>query len=281
MVTEARRIVADPAIVSAAPKVDGTGLDVTVLSGQHPSLLNSSALPVTVSTGQRPQGMFTRQADTPQFWGGARYNSPVGGCSTGFAVSVGGIARDLSAGHCGTAPQTVSIPGQPNPTGTIVSDNKPRDTLLINFSGGVSGRIYTGAFNSASSVGVGGAANDFVGNLVCTGGASSGEHCGITVRVVDEFVNVGYIIGPETRASYPSATCAVAPGDSGGPAYSYRADGRIDARGTISAGITGTATCPGIVANGSSTVWYAPLLRPAGDPQIGSLQFYGAAVILG
>jgi len=128
-------------------------------------------------------------------------------------------------------------------------------------------------------VGVGGVVADFVSNFICTGGASSGEHCGIQVPTVNEFVNVGHVIWPETRAALPAGQCAVAPGDSDRPAYSYRSDGRVDARGTNSAGIIGTATCPGDVPNGSNTVWYAPLLWPTGDPQIGSLQHYGVGIL--
>lgn len=65
-----------------------------------------------------------------------------------------------------------------------------------------------------------GAFSDFVGDVVCTGGSSSGEHCGETVRAVDQFADIGYVIGPETEATLPAGECAVAPGDSGGPAYS-------------------------------------------------------------
>jgi hypothetical protein len=188
---------------------------------------------------------------------------------------------EISAGHCGANGQGATIPGQPSPTGTILADSNARDTLAINYPAGVSGAIYNGPWNSSTGVRVGGAVADYVGNFICTGGASSGEHCGIQVQAVNQFVNVGYVIGPETRAALPAGQCASAPGDSGGPAYSYRSDGRVDARGTISAGITGTATCPGVVPNGSSTVWYAPLLRPAGDSQIGSLQYYGVGILTG
>jgi hypothetical protein len=36
-----------------------------------------------------------------------------------------------------------------------------------------------------------------------------------------------------------------------------------------------------VVPNGSNVVFYAPLLRPAGDPQIGALQFYGVGILTG
>lgn len=292
LVAEAQRLAADARVATTAPKVDGSGVEVTVTAGEAgksptagprtgTDVLGSARVPLTITTGQRPENMFSRQNDIPAFWGGSRYNSPVGGCSNGFAINQAPIIYEISAGHCGSNGQAANIPGQPTPTGIIERDNNPRDTLIIRYSAGVAGAIYNGPWNSATGVGVGGAVSDFVGNLICTGGASSGEHCNIPVQAVNEFVNVGYIIGPETRAALPSGQCAVAPGDSGGPAYSYRSDGRVNARGTISAGITGTANCPGVVPNGSSTVWYAPLLRPAGDPQIGSLQFYGVGILTG
>jgi hypothetical protein len=45
----------------------------------------------------------------------------------------------------------------------------------------------------------------------------------------------------------------------------------------MSAGRFGTATC-GTDTNGSNTVLYAPLFRPAGDPQIGALTANGVAI---
>jgi hypothetical protein len=280
----------DSRVAEVAPKADGSGLDVTVTSTAHAAgtvdALATSAIPLTIKTGQKPQSLFSRQADTPPFWGGSRYNTPVGGCSNGFGLSVSGSANvfEISAGHCGSNGQAANIPGQPTPTGTIQSKSTCRDTLLINYPSGVAGRIYTGAYNSSSSTNVIGATSDFVGNLIETGGASSGEHFNIPVQAVDVFAAIGGIpcttVGPLTRAGYSTATCAVAPGDSGGPAYSYSGSS-VFGRGTITAGNLGSAVCPGVVSNGGNTVWYAPLVRPAGDPQIGSLQFYGVGILTG
>ncbi|HVQ94555.1 MAG TPA: hypothetical protein VMU51_26195 [Mycobacteriales bacterium] len=283
LVAEAQRIAADPRVGSVAAKPDGSGLAVTLAAGAKAGavdLLGTARIPLTVSTGQRPEAL-NRQADIPQFWGGARYNSPVGGCSNGFALSVAGAANvfEISAGHCGANGNGVVIPGQPNPTGVVLADVNARDTLAIQYPAGVAPVIYNGPFNSNTGVLVGGAVSDFVGELVCTGGASSGEHCGIQVLAVDVFVNIGIVIGPETFAALPAGQCAVAPGDSGGPVYSYRTDGRVNGRGTVSAGQTGTAVCPGVVPGGSNVVFYAPLLRPAGDPQVGALQFYGVGIL--
>lgn len=225
-------------------------------------VLRTARLPLSLSTASRP-ALLNRQNDFAPYWGGARYYAS-GGCSTGFGVYWNDARQILSAGHCGSNGQVAYDGGGPtNTMGPIINDNNPRDTLMIRVAAG--GRIYTGPYNAATSIGVGGAASDYVGNYVCTGGASSGEHCSIRVSVVNQFVNIGYVIGPMTQANHVTAgACAAAPGDSGGPVYSYRSDGRVDARGTISAGVTGTAVCPGVVANGSRTVWYAPAAAAGG-----------------
>jgi len=284
LTAEAKRVAADPRVASAAPKVDGSGLDVKVTAAvrraDQPDLLGTARFPLDVTASEQPKALISRQDDTPAFWGGSRYQGPVGGCTNGFALSVPGIANiyEITAGHCGSDGQGVTVPGQPSPTGTILADVNDRDTMVIAYPSGVSGAIYTGPFDSSTAVAVGGAVADFVGNWVCTGGSFSGEHCNINVLGVNQFVNVGYVIGPETLGVQVNGTCAAAPGDSGGPVYSLRSDGRVDARGIISAGFMGTP-CPGLSPTGSVIVWYAPLLRPAGDSQFGALQYYGVGVV--
>ena len=89
-------------------------------------------------------------------------------------------------------------------------------------------------------------------------------------------------VGPLDEAVLVSQ-CVVGPGDSGGPVYSYASSSgpSVNGRGTITAGYGTAATCPGASAPvaGWDTVLYAPLLRPAGDPQIGSLQFWGITLL--
>src|SRR5262249_24811421 len=125
---------------TSAPKADGSGLEVTVTTPQRTGTdaMDTARVPLSVTNGQRPQNMYSRQNDVPLFWGGSRYNSPVGGCSNGFALSVPGSANvyEICAGHCGDNGQGASIPGQPSPTGTITADNNARDTLAINYPAG-------------------------------------------------------------------------------------------------------------------------------------------------
>jgi hypothetical protein len=291
LVAEAKRLAAAPGVVEASPKADGSGVNVVVAAtagsaAQLPPAVAASRFPLTVTTGRRPSAMFSRQADTPPFWGGSRYNSPVGGCSNGFALSVPNTANvfELSAGHCGDNNQNVTIPGQTSPTGTITNKQQCRDNMAIYYPAGVAGRVYTGAFNSSSSARVSASTSDFVGDLVVSSGATSGENFNIPVQAVDVFGSVNGIpcstVGPLTQAGFSNRNCADAPGDSGGPVYSYASDGSVIGRGTVTSGIRGSGDCANSTL-GSDVMWYAPLRRPAGDSQIGSLQNYGINLLGG
>ena len=74
--------------------------------------------------------------------------------------------------------------------------------------------------------------------MVSAGGASSGEHLNIPIQATALFTTAAEIpcssVGPLTKAGYPSATCAVALGDSSGPVYVPAGDGTVFARGTWS-----------------------------------------------
>jgi hypothetical protein len=291
LVARAHGLATQAGVTEAAPRADGSGLNVTVTASTSATgrraIQAATSMPMTITTGQRSQALFSRQADIPPFWGGSRYFSPVGGCTNGFALSVPGAPNvyEISAGHCGENGQPANIPGQAAPTGTILAKVQCRDNLAISYPAGVAGRIYNGPFNSSASTGVAGATPDFVGNLIETGGSSSGEHFNIPVLAVDLFASVGGIpcaaVGPLDAAGLPGNQCVVAPGDSGGPTYSYLSyPANVLARGTVTSGFA-NANCPGVSPIGSNTVFYAPLLRPAGDPQIGSLQNYGVGILTG
>jgi hypothetical protein len=201
-------------------------------------------------------------------------------------MKLGSVLYMMTAAHCTPLDNSVLIPGQPFPTGSFSNVSTCRDTALINYPAGINNRIYTGPFDAPSqdNAQISGVTPDFVGNLIVTGGASSGEHFGIQVTTngVDVFESVGGIscgaVGPLTEAFSQTSSCAQAPGDSGGPVYSYLGDGTVVVRGTITGGNSGVA-CPGEVATGGTEVLYAPLVRPLGDPQIGSVSFYDAAVL--
>jgi hypothetical protein len=282
LVQQAQRLATVPGVNEVAPNADGSGLAVTVAGRlrqtDRAGLQAGTTIPLTMTDGQQPRAMAGRQADTQNYWGGSRYNTRVGGCTNGIPVVIGGVYFMMSAAHCGNPGDAANIPGQPTPTGTIKGPSPCRDTTLIDYQGAVQPRSYSGAFDSTSSVEILGAASDFVGNRVATSGASSGEHKNVPVLAVDVFATFTGIacqsVGPMTKAGYSTATCAVAPGDSGGPVYVYVGP-NVKALGTITAA-NGAVICPGMFPSGGNTVYYAPLMRPAGDPQFGSLTYYGA-----
>jgi len=291
LVTEARRLAGTGRVVSAAPATDGSGVAVTVDGALGPaarsSLRAKSRIPLFITRGTRLRATSTRQADTVPFWGGSLYLTNFGQCTNGIPVMLGSVAYMMTAGHCRTegGGPSVLIPGQTFPTGNFSNVSACRDTALINYPGTIDSRIYTGPFDTSTvnNAQIGGVTPDFVGNLIVTGGASSGEHFGIAVTKTDDFESsVGGAscdpVGPLTEAFSTSNSCVQAPGDSGGPVYSYTDNGTVLARGTITGGNSGTP-CPGNVATGGFEVIYAPLVRPRGDTNIGSLSFYGAVLL--
>jgi hypothetical protein len=284
MLAETQRLAADPQVRSVGPEVDGSGLTIHVTTSGRQAIqsgtgpLGTTKMPLHLESGPAPSALL-RQNDVSPYWGGAWYTTPSSpGCSTGFAVFWQGLDHMLSAGHCGNNGQ-IAIDGGGNPAvdtmGTVFNDVPGRDTLMIDTPS--QGNIYIGAWNSNTGVDVVGATSDFVGNLVCTGGARSGEHCGIPITHVNQW-DEGYF--PLTRAAFSTATCAAAGGDSGAPVYHYASGSTVIGRGTISTGRRGTATCPNAPTwDSSNVVYYAPLLRPAGGPTVGSLQYYGASIL--
>jgi hypothetical protein len=302
LVAEARRLAGDSrVVVGASAKPDGSGLNVTVTTSTRPAseraLQASSSIPLAIKTGKRSPAFYSRQGDIPAYFGGSRYYTQAGGCSNGFALSVSNDPNvwELTAGHCSgnnwnADGQAANIPGQSTPTGTLYLKSACRDTLLIYYPSGVAGYIYTGAYNSSSDAPVSGATPDYVGDYIETGGASSGENFNIQVQAVDatySYSDIPCAVVTLTYAQSTNSSCVAAPGDSGGPVYSYSGSS-VTARGTITGpsynimgGYQFPAQCPGVVSNGSADLYYVPLLRPQGDPMTGTLQFYGQGILTG
>jgi hypothetical protein len=296
LVREVARVGADKRATSAQPNTDGSGITLTASNDADAEALKAEAqLPTTVTVDRSPELAFDRQNDISPYWGGAHwYNLNTGGqCSTGFAVRAANLPRMMSAAHCGSNGNLARIGNATQPPGVIVGDVNPRDTLLINPPQGrtFQGRIYTGPWNSASSLKVIGSAVDYVGNWICTSGSFSGEHCNAKVYAVNTSV-LG--IFPLTYAAkvpgIPAAgNCIIAPGDSGGPVFHrglYFQWGwpliglGAVGRGTITAGVMDTPCLSlGVWRPGSYRVWYAPLRRPWWSPVVGSLTFYGATLL--
>ncbi|HZM75462.1 MAG TPA: hypothetical protein VFC19_07030 [Candidatus Limnocylindrales bacterium] len=295
---EVLRLGADERVFTAMPDVDGSGIAVSVGNdADRDAILAEALLPLSVTVERPPSLLYDRQNDITPYWGGARWDNRSTGsyCSTGFGVNFFGQQKMLTAGHCGANGNIARIGNATQPNTTLSLDVNPRDTLMIDRPVGRSfaGRIYSGGIYSSSSYRVVGGAPDYVGNWVCTGGARTGQHCNAQVRAV----NVSVLgISPLTFAVAGVNTCVAAPGDSGGPVFAPRRFFGIPlpfpqfgavARGTITAGYldtpcladSGSRMPPPIIITGSYRVFYAPVLRPFFDPNIGSLQFYGATLL--
>jgi len=278
MLAAADRVVRVGGVAAVTPKVDGSGLTVSVGPGIRPAVPLTSEVPITrVDTAQQPQ-LASRGDDSPPYWGGARWYSPLGGCSSGFAISIAGASKMLSAGHCANNGDT-AVDGGGQVMGTVSGVDKGHDRLFINTWS--AGRIYDGGVGTGEfSKPVVGAAHSFVGDWLCTSGAYSGARCNEQVKAVNQTIYVGYYITQLVMAEQVDHTNAVGNGDSGGPVFSlYWADyNKVIAKGTNTAIDTSTQVpCTGVPTGGGRICawrfYYVDVVN--------SLNAYGASIITG
>jgi hypothetical protein len=259
-----------PRPVAVGPALDGQALEVefdrSVLAKWDSEVLRGKLegtivdVPVKIQEGEAPIPTLGRQDGQSPFYAGSLMQlapsgpSSPGSCSTGFAVTTStGDTALLSARHCDTSG---SLPWY-TPAGTVITAGGTHvtlrgtnDTMLMNPAGSSAGWTYGAGWNATSvssrfRVRVGGHMQAGYNEPVCTSGANSGEHCstwveqryGPTVWTVNGFGVNGF-----TAASYVVPVSVVG-GDSGGPVYINKTDGRVGARGIIYGG-SGYQTCP-------------------------------------
>lgn len=198
-------------------------------------------VPTVVRTGGEKPVLASRQNMGAPFKGGGAMANANGNdyCSTAFAVLLpGGAGRLLSAFHCNNAVGDTIRDGVGQVIGPVSNRYNVLDSELIdpNASPATTGQVFSGPWTSSTLKNVGGATAPAVNQTVCTSGARSGEHCNLTVSATG--VTWGCVgatcTGFISRAADLSAV--IAGGDSGGPVYAYRSDGRVGARGVMSAG---------------------------------------------
>ncbi|MGQ0572637.1 MAG: S1 family peptidase [Pseudonocardia sp.] len=269
LMAEGDRLVQQDGVSAVAPRVDGSGLLVSMLPGRLPVLFS----PIPLTMDEASPVAASRGDDFSPYWGGARWN----GCSTGFAFTINGARKMLSAGHCGSNGQTANDGGGQR-MGTISGDNNSRDRLYINTES--SGRIYTGGVGSGeSSNAVAGASRSFVGNIVCSSGAYSGTRCNSQVVAVNQTINIGYLVFGTVRAEQRDRQAAIGQGDSGGPSYTATSgNSRVTAKGTHTAIDTSTARpCTGVPSGPGRTCawrfWYVDV--------VDSLSAYNGRIVTG
>lgn len=219
------------------------------------------SVPVEVTQNERTQ-LTSRLDDSPQWWGGARFQSsrnglPRGGeCTTGFGVTNGYSEFILTAAHCGTYPDTVRDP-RGEYIGYMGTEHWLHDVILIqNTDAGA--RIYDGGVGSGEfSKPVAGW--DWVNSVdhLCHSGSVSGVVCGFRPYAWAERTHGCdsdgdcYWIEDLIAANLPGGARAALPGDSGGPVFVPLADGRVMAKGTV----TGTLGSNQLVFQDFGTAW--------------------------
>jgi len=275
LANEAARMVGRSATVAGARVVrvsipaDGHGLDVGVENAalyRQRAATSSGGVELTIAEAKSAQPAYSRLADSPPFWGGARIvnlNADYA-CSSGFAINKGGGTAMLSAGHCGEVGHTFVNGNGTYTLGPVIEKAAQADTLVISAS--TAGRVYDADAWGYTSRPVSGTSTNYPGLYTCTEGAFSGGRCDIVVRAVDEWVwtNVGWL-GPLVRAEQLQYGNAAGEGDSGGPVISLTGPNwsQLLANGTITA--LDPATSVSCTGEGNRVcgwrIWYADVNR--------------------
>jgi hypothetical protein len=273
LMAESAKIAGQDGVSAVAPKVDGSGLLVSTVPG-HLGIFFS---PIPLTRDEARPVLASRADDSPPYRGGAKW----GGCTSGFAISIKGSTRMLSAGHCADNGE-IAEDGGGQTMGTVNGDSDSYDRLFIDTKS--AGRIYNGAVNPDGSGNgeysspVAGASASFVGDYICSSGAYSGTRCGSQVKAVNQTINVGYPIYQTVRAEKLDRTAAIGNGDSGGPSFAVSSDRKkVIAKGTHTAIDTAAARpCTGepSVVHGrtcSYRFYYVDVTK--------SLKAYGAKIV--
>ncbi|MEV6493913.1 hypothetical protein AB0M20_35615 [Actinoplanes sp. NPDC051633] len=280
-------------IATVGPSEDYSGLDVQLSSkGAAQRATINSSYPVSV-TGAIDVAPARRDADTSPFWGGAliyRATSPTQGyvCGTGVSVYRGTTSGITTAWHCGTGTWTGYASGAT--LGTVTGTrSQAKDTQVITGSS-TAGRIYTGPWDSSTSIPVYNAERPANNTGICTGGAVSGELCTqVTVRGTNMYTNITGVgsVGPgfwilSTGSNGGVQIGNVRGGDSGSPAFSYTSAGAASVKGFIVAidGTFSTLNCRGNpnIAIGPNGFCYA---RSFAVNSVDALSAVGATIKVG
>lgn len=290
-------------VMSATPRPDGTGIDVTVgglpagtTTAQArrlvPALAADSDIPRSVTIADIAPA--NRWVDANPYWGGSfvtLYNNGQPAnfwCSTAFGVTGNNGAGTylLTAAHCGEGEWRSGFVVAPDGSifqksygSTIPGRDLLRDGEAILISGGARagdsvyvGRpvnVPAGDPGSDTGVGVGDASGTLIGDRLCTSGSLTGTVCDVLVSSVSQLRydppenGVGFM--PAMINAIHATDAAVGNGDSGGPVFAIRGDGKVSARGIISGMSLAPADerpCPGWQLEGrrcSRSVWFGDI----------------------
>lgn len=273
-------------VTGAAPLPDAGGLRVYVsgdeTSGRELATVRTAAVPVTVQGGVTSQ-LATRANDSNPYWGGGNWTGN-GGCSTGFAISSGGVTQMLSAGHCATS-GVIARDGGGDTMGVVTMASSPKlDALLIHTS--AAGRIFNGGPGAGefTNAVIGRHFNN-VGDFVCTSGAYSGTRCNIMITETGASATLDLPNGSSVTynqlvlAEQQDDLNAAGNGDSGGPVFEVDTDNsRVWAKGTVTGLVNaGHSACTGVPASSTrkctDLIWYTSVAQ--------SLKSFNAQIVTG
>lgn len=193
---------------------------------------------------------ISRYDDAPRpHWGGAyierwdfNHTRFMGSCTSGFAVNASALVYTmLTAAHCGA--NSYWFTGDASDRYVSGNENPRNDAMLLNqgSSNGNVGAIWVGGSlmgeRPQGGARVARAQTSRVGDFICTSGAFSGSFCNMRVQSTRQAIDMGGF-GTVTEAILAiqrDGLGAVGNGDSGGPVFSVDEDGRVAARGTLSA----------------------------------------------
>jgi hypothetical protein len=244
----------------AAPRADGSGLDVGVetatVAARAAGRAAFQGIPVTiVDVGEVEEASRNYDAG-PEYIAGADMSSesPSGGnyikvCSTSFAFGYRNGAsyqeRLFTADHCGGGPSATWHTGKnlSNPEIGNMSYVATNTDITSLAGKDYAPYMYHGDNNSNSAVAIRGYVTPIVGGFMCYSGAPSGSVCGNEITHTGVAASYGY--NGLTRTVQYLGTPALGNGDSGGPAYAVTSQGYAYAIGVISGMSNASSTCTG------------------------------------
>jgi hypothetical protein len=242
-------------VIAALPAENYAGLVAEVGHGSTPArtswlagkLERAAGVPVRVEVvdAEVQPTAATRRNDGPPWHAGSAMATKDGTdyCTTGFSViTATGQHRIVSAAHCNRGVGSIVRDGEGQRLGKVTHHSVGIDAQLIDPFGSpeTSGSVFGGPWYASDASSryrfpVAGAQRPAVGQVICTSGAVTGEHCGARIRAT----NVAWSCGDRTchgfRASRNDGGVVVGGGDSGGPMYAV-INGRAYARGMIDGG---------------------------------------------
>lgn len=180
-------------------------------------------------------GRDSRLVDSSPFRGGARMrpNSPTiaDECTTGFAVTIGGTRRMVTAAHCGPSGAFYyNGSGTTRPLGNLTrSSNYP-----LYDAGYLSGYAYRGAIYTGGSLGtskgVVHAGDAGLGGNYCVSGSFTYEICGLSVQHMNDAFCDAQGCSDALRYAF-TGTKRTSAGDSGAPFYANYGSTQVGVRG--------------------------------------------------